>query len=218
MATNTTNYGWTKPDYEDDADIAVLNETLDAIDEQVKTNENNISLITPELIELVDSGAKNLIELDLATIKSLNNSSGYTWNNNAVTNKGVTYTINNDMSISLTGTASGLSYIRLKSNFTVPKGTLILSGCPSGGAANTYRLYTDGITNGWEDVGQSSEKTFASDVTATYLTIAVNSGTTTGFTFKPMICTKAAWDVSQKYVPYVPTNAELYEMIKALQS
>lgn len=42
MATNTTNYGWTKPDYEDDADIAVLNETFDDIDEQVKTNENNI--------------------------------------------------------------------------------------------------------------------------------------------------------------------------------
>lgn len=42
MATNTTNYGWTKPDYEDDADIAVLNETFDAIDAQVKTNENNI--------------------------------------------------------------------------------------------------------------------------------------------------------------------------------
>lgn len=44
MATNTTNYGWTKPDYEDDADIAVLNETFDAIDAQVKTNENNISI------------------------------------------------------------------------------------------------------------------------------------------------------------------------------
>lgn len=44
MATNTTNYGWTKPDYEDDADIAVLNETFDDIDEQVKTNENNISI------------------------------------------------------------------------------------------------------------------------------------------------------------------------------
>jgi len=44
MATNTTNYGWTKPDYKDGADIAVLNETFDAIDAQVKTNENNILL------------------------------------------------------------------------------------------------------------------------------------------------------------------------------
>lgn len=53
MATNTTNYGWTKPDYEDDADIAVLNETFDAIDAQVKTNENNISSLTAELHALL---------------------------------------------------------------------------------------------------------------------------------------------------------------------
>ena len=174
--------------------------------------------ITPELIELVDSGAKNILELDLATIKSLNNSGRYTWNNNAVTNAGVTYTINSDMSITLTGTASGLSYIRLKSNFTVPKGTLILSGCPSGGATNTYRLYTDGLPNGWEDVGQSVERIFTSDVTVTYITIAVNSGTATGFTFKPMICTKAAWDVSQKYVPYGMSNPELTNNISNVQT
>ena len=43
MATNTTNYGWTKPSYEDAADIEVINGTIDNIDAQVKTNENNIS-------------------------------------------------------------------------------------------------------------------------------------------------------------------------------
>jgi hypothetical protein len=99
MATNTTNYGWTKPDYEDDADIAVLNETFDAIDEQVKTvetalnnkqsalstsqlaavnsgidsekvaqietNKNNIFWNQQKLIEIVDSGNKNLIPCDI---------------------------------------------------------------------------------------------------------------------------------------------------------
>lgn len=38
MASNTTNYGWTKPDYEDDADIMVINDTIDNIDAQVKAN------------------------------------------------------------------------------------------------------------------------------------------------------------------------------------
>lgn len=33
-----------------------------------------------------------------------------------------------------------------------------------------------------------------------------------------MICTEADWAVSQKFVPYAPTNRELYEMIQALQS
>ena len=40
MATATTNYGWTKPSYEDDADIMVINDTIDNIDAQVKANEN----------------------------------------------------------------------------------------------------------------------------------------------------------------------------------
>ena len=33
-----------------------------------------------------------------------------------------------------------------------------------------------------------------------------------------MLCTKAAWDASQAYEPYAPTNRELYEMILALQT
>lgn len=33
-----------------------------------------------------------------------------------------------------------------------------------------------------------------------------------------MVCSKTAWDISQKYVPASPSNAELYELIKALQS
>lgn len=49
MATNTTNYGWTKPSYEDEADIEVINGTFDSIDEQVKTNENNILSNTAEI-------------------------------------------------------------------------------------------------------------------------------------------------------------------------
>lgn len=32
-----------------------------------------------------------------------------------------------------------------------------------------------------------------------------------------MICSKTAWDISPKYVPASPSNAELYEMIQALQ-
>jgi hypothetical protein len=50
MATNTTNYGWTKPSYEDSADVEVINGTIDdidaqvkAIDDQVQLNKNNIS-------------------------------------------------------------------------------------------------------------------------------------------------------------------------------
>ena len=33
-----------------------------------------------------------------------------------------------------------------------------------------------------------------------------------------MVCSKTAWDISQKYVPASPSNAELYGLIQALQS
>ena len=46
------------------------------------------------------------------------------------------------------------------------------------------------------------------------LRIASASG---NITIKPMICTAADWAVSQQFVPYCPTMAEMYEMIKALQ-
>ena len=61
MATNTTNYGWTKPDYEDAADIMVINDTIDNIDAQVKTNENNILLLESL------NGGKNIARVASAT-------------------------------------------------------------------------------------------------------------------------------------------------------
>lgn len=47
MASNTTNYGWTKPDYEDDADIMVINDTIDNIDAVVHNlNEGKQDTLT----------------------------------------------------------------------------------------------------------------------------------------------------------------------------
>lgn len=48
--------------------------------------------------------------------------------------------------------------------------------------------------------------------------VRVEAGTAVDVTFKPMICTKAAWDISQTYQPYRPSYQALYEMVLALQS
>lgn len=45
MASNTTNYGWTKPDYEDDADIMVINGTIDSIDADLHNIDETLSAI-----------------------------------------------------------------------------------------------------------------------------------------------------------------------------
>lgn len=117
MATNTTNYGWTKPDYEDDADIAVLNETFEAIDAQVKTVEtalnNKQSALTAAQLAAVNSGIdsekveqietnKNNI-LTLETMNGAKNKFDYeAWKNCGVLNG--TKTINGN---SFTIVASG---------------------------------------------------------------------------------------------------------------
>lgn len=49
MATNTTNYNLTKPDYEDDADIKDLNDNFDAIDAQMKANETATHSFLPNI-------------------------------------------------------------------------------------------------------------------------------------------------------------------------
>lgn len=218
MATSTTNYGWTKPSYEDDADIMVINGTIDAIDSQMKsidnrtaTNENNISTAIAELIDLVDNGAKNKIFVDRINTTNAN---------------GVTYTINNDGTITANGTPSGTSpsYVvaatldgsTYKNFAEFCNGDNVLSGCPSGGSSSTYRMYITGTGYTREDFGTGVELTDTS-VSPLYLILYIYNGyTADNLTFKPMICNKSAWDISQKYVPYVPTNAELYEMIKAL--
>lgn len=51
-----------------------------------------------------------------------------------------------------------------------------------------------------------------------YITIFVRSGVnipqSEPLTFKPMICTATDWRISEEYVPYCPTLAELYAMVR----
>ena len=54
MATTTPNLGLVKPDYEDLADIAVLNENSDTIDAAVKAVQDSVSKITWNSVESME--------------------------------------------------------------------------------------------------------------------------------------------------------------------
>lgn len=56
MSSSTTNYNWTIPTYDDEPDIKVLSDTIEAIDGQVKELETNISNITRNLTMWYASG------------------------------------------------------------------------------------------------------------------------------------------------------------------
>jgi hypothetical protein len=166
--------------------------------EQITTNKNNI-------LTVADSGgAKNKIYVSKLNTTNAN---------------GVTYTINNDGTVTANGTPSGTSpsYVVVampdggtyKDFSEYCNGDYVLSGCPQGGNTSTYRMYITGSGYTKEDFGNGVELS-ATVVTPVYLIIYIYNGyTADNLTFKPMICTKSMWDVSHTYQPYARSNAEL---------
>ena len=154
---------------------------------------------TAALTELVDSGAKNLLQ-HTTTTQTLN---------------GVAFTVNTDGTIIANGTASSSAIVRLNyfSNLSIPDGNYVLSGCPSGGSANSYRLdITRSPGSSINDIGNGVAFEVGGSYTPNEIRLVILSGTVCdNLTFKPMICSKAEWDISQAYQPYVPSNKELAE-------
>lgn len=196
---------------------ALSSEQLDAVNsgitsadvEQITTNKNNISTDRAALVELVDGGAKNLLKI-MASSQTI---------------KGVTFTVNDDQTVTVNGTNNGTgpATFIIVSNAqatTIPDGKYILSGCPAGGGISydlRWYLYSPGKSA--YDVGAGSLVEKSGNTTDSNIAIVVKEGrTANNLVFKPMICSKADWDISQSYQPYAPSNAELYAMIQALQT
>lgn len=160
------------------------------------------------LVELVDSGAKNKL------INSVTD--GQTF--------GISFAKNTDETITVSGTASGGNAQRRI--MTIPAedvqkyNGMVLSGCPTGGSNSTYRLIFQRDSSPYtiytSDIGEGA---IIQDVPAVQcrVFIIVNDGTSIDETFKPMICTKVAWDISQQYVPHRPCYDELIARIEALE-
>ena len=221
MAEKTTNYNLDLPADEEAVDQNVFNGNFRIIDTALHAHDEDIAEAdTAEaadraaLAELIDGGAKNRLPFsDLAVIKSMN--TGGTWSGNVYTWNGVSFTINDDFSVTVDGTATGGNAVLVLSRpggYTMPEGNWILSGCPSGGSASTYNIAIAGTTS---DTGTTGSFTSCSKV---LVRIYVINGTSiSNAVFRPMVCSKAVWDISQAYQPYRPIYAELYEMVKALQ-
>ena len=137
--------------------------------------------------------------------------------NNATTveTNGVTFTVNEDGSITANGTATDYAKVIVAraggaSFYDEHIGkTLKLSGCPSGGAANKYKLRffsASGIAV--DDFGEGV--TFTPDVTYSeswYIEAAVSSGATvSNITFYPMVTVPS---YNGDYVPYAKNNKQL---------
>ena len=228
--TYTPNYNLGKQeDHADKFDMSVITENADKLDTALHEQAEDISevqnaqsdLETAEaadraaLAELIDGAAKN--RLPITSVDSLKQLNTYgTWENNVYTHSsGVVFTVNEDMSITVNGTASGENAVLVLSmpgGFSIEEGEWVLSGCPVGGSGTTYNITIAGTAS---DTGSTAEFT---SVSAKLVRLYVLSGVTADrLVFKPMVCSKAAWKISQRYQPYRPNYAELYAMVQALQ-
>ena len=166
------------------------NDFTNADKAQITTNKNGITAVA-------NRGSKN--QLDVSQTPSSMNAGN------------ITITKGADGSLTFNGTSTAVSDVII-GRITLPAGDYVLSGCAEGGSLGTWliRIYGDpNITNASDTAGT----VFHTDgITNASVRIVVGGNKTlTNAVFKPMICTKAEWDISQEFVRYAPTNRELFE-------
>lgn len=159
-------------------------------------------------------GAKNLISIPSSVITQTVN--------------GVTFTVNRDskgnvLNVTVNGTASAMTLFVLNNNLenVVAGGHYILTGCPSGGGENSYRLElrntSDNIYSNAIDVGSGSGDIAPTSGFPAKATIRIASGyTANNLVFHPML--RLASDPDDTYVPYAMTNREITEELTVQES
>lgn len=154
------------------------------------------------LAEVIDGGSKQMMDLSKAT--------------SVTATSGISYTLNTDGSLRVIWSIpqDGVGVIRFRGlTMRQEAAPLFFSGCPSGGGVNSYRceLRQGADTEETTVVIDNGEGAEFSQPSGEYKFVVRVRHSTGDITFHPMICTAADWAISQKFVPYAPTNRELYE-------
>ena len=191
------------------SEIETLGETVDSLNEALSNEVETRAIL----------GAHQFLDIDINVLKSLNTAGTWVGNEFTHTASGVKFTVNSDLSIAVSGTASGSSgqfVLGVAPKFPVNE-TMNLSGVLSG-ASGLYIVLSNSVSISVTDSGSGAD--FLSndfDVT-TYPNSAcyiyVDNGATVSATVKPLI--KLATDPSTTYTPYAMTNRELTEKVTGL--
>lgn len=168
-----------------------------------------------ELAKIIDGGAKNLLNITKQSVK-VENTTG-TWSGDTYTRNGMSITINDDMTFTVNGEATGsFSFILKSTGLTGLQGYVLSGGNPNSNTVSMlFQMREDPWTNLAQDYGTGATIAQYDDAKSVAVSIYVSSGATAdNLVIKPMICAKSAWALSHKYVPYCPTLAEIYAMVQ----
>lgn len=163
--------------------------------------------------DLIDTGAKNLLEMT-QTRTSITRTSGsssvtavYDKIAGTVTLTGEHYAGDSALIFEFYSGAAVDTKV-------LPAGSYHMSGSLAGGSTSTYRAVLTSIS-GAVDTGSGVDFTLTEPHYAAYRILVSGDCTFDGDVFRPMICTQAAWTISQQYVPYTPTLRDLYLLVKS---
>lgn len=189
---------------------------VDAALSNTSTNPVQNKSIQAPLARLVDAGAKNLLNLNTKF--------------ETFTSRGITYSDNGDGTIKLTGTSTEPnSYVNLydvdtDTVFGIAPGKTFVLCCLS----NTTDISLQFIPKLAD--GTYGETILANVSAPVFVTVPNNiigflirigvvyTGATVDSDVNGMLCTAEDYAISPEFVPYAPSNLELYEMILALQN
>ena len=160
--------------------------------EQIETNKNNILSAQNQINYNTNTGVKNLLKENTVTFTG--------------TSRDIAATpMKGEMVISL---ASAVS-----SDTDASTCTIIIY------ATDDSTISTKSLSRGvaWNSTFTTGEKTLGKITVYSSDNYVHGSGDTATYT-DMMICLKSIYNNDSSYQPYAPTNAELYDMIKALQS
>lgn len=179
-------------------------QSLVSVISQVQSTVNNLdadvhSTIFPALRHLVDGGDKNLLPFTMPTSSVL------------------TLVDNGDGTFTLSGSTTQTISLLLGRIYGHDAETLFLSGCPNGGSgASGFSLMIadrDGSLVGYDE-GNGYEFTRPPGEEYFRVYCRVRSGTYNNLRFRPMVTYIEYQMISSDFVPYSPTNAELYQLIR----
>ena len=152
--------------------------------------------------DMIDSGAKNRLQITAEN----------------KTHNDITFTVNNDGTVTANGTASANAYIVLNAVASTSElfdGTYVLTGCPAGGVRDvSYALYAALSSYSKYDLGEGVELT-APQVSGniSFVAIVYSGFTADNLVFKPMVCKGTEKAITPEFEPYCPTLPEIYQMI-----
>lgn len=196
-----------------------VQEAVDELATKAGTASSQIQTLANNIDVLSENGAVNVIPFSLSEVKRKNTSG--TWNNNAYTLNGITFTVNDDGSLVVDGTASARTTINIfeaVADEWLEKGLTYIARTYNAIFEDTtqdcfVQLFRSGspwpVINKFDNTEFVVDNSYFDTSYTLSVQVVVNSGKTlTNQTIKPLI---ARASYNGVYAPYAKTNRQLTE-------